>query len=302
MAVGVGPIIESWTTTSPLGIALYDLITDARITEGLTLTARPLGGGKVSTGFQTMSGAYAFRGLDGMRHIEIPAEPPTNSPPPTRDFLITVADARDRFLDTALIVPVPTKGLVTQDVVFGPASLPASPPEADVPLYLFSAAVRTFPSHMAVVRAQLADAASRDPAANAVLEVSVNPLTAAVRRYTGVSDASGAVVVPFPYPRFGTTLGSLASPPAAGTRGQPPADRTWPVEIRARYDQGSQLRFEDVSVPTIQSILAQPSVDVREAAAGPGQPQLSTDLRFGEDLILRSDEDPDSYLLIEPSP
>lgn len=301
MAIRLGPVIESWTSVAPLGVALYDLVTDARIVEGLRLTAQPVAGGRVTDAFQTVSGAYAFRGLDRMRHVEMPAEPRSDSPPVIRDFVVAVEDLRAQFLDTAFVVPVPTDGLVSQGTVFGPASPPSSPPAGELPLYLFSAPSRVLPSHVGVVRAQLADAATRTPAAHAVLEVTTNPLTTSSRRFTGVADAQGAVAVPIHYPRFAIPLGSLGSPPDPGTRGQPPADRTWPVEIRARFDPAAQEVIAGLTVPTIQSIVIQSFVDVW-ATAGTSAPQVSDDLQFGQDLILRTGGDPDSYLLIGSSP
>src|SRR5690606_17690394 len=122
------------------GVAVHDLVTDARIVDGLRVVAWPADGGRVTTAFQTASGAYAFRGLDGMARLESPpaadsADPAADpdAPPDPCPFVVLLTDRRARYLDTAFVVSVPTDGLVTRGDV-----LDAGGGETDdLPLYLF---------------------------------------------------------------------------------------------------------------------------------------------------------------------
>jgi hypothetical protein len=292
---------ESVRVVTPLGVALHDLLSDARITDGLVVTARPLAGGRVTRAFQTRSGAHAFRGLDGLLSVELPdpAEP-EGGVPAVRDFHVTVVDVRGRFLPLVLEVPAPTRGLVTQAVLGGTS---ASLLPDDLPVYLFSAPTRPLPAHLAAVRAQLVDQRDGGPAAFAWMEVLVGPAGPGRRRHIGLAGEDGAVVVPFAYPRFSTVPGGLGSIPAAGTRGEPTADREWPVEIRVHAEPDVLVRPAGLPAPVLSSVLAQARCPVWPTTAGMPADSLDADLRYGSDLVLRTAGDPLSRLLVgTPAP
>jgi hypothetical protein len=274
-------------------------VSDTRVVEGLHVDARPVGGGRVSAAFPTKSGAYAFRGLEGMRAVELPADGEPGSVPAGRDFDVSVVDLRGRFVPTVLRVPVPTDGLVTQAVLELTGGLGGdSMPLDELPLYLFSAPSRALPTHLAVVRAQLADDASGAPAGFARLEVVVDPDGPGRRRYSGIADETGAVVVPFAYPRFGTVPGVMASIPAAGTRGEPTTERTWPLRILAHYQPDVLVRPSGLPAPVLQSVLAQRQSQVRETAGVPLAASLEATLRYSAELVLRTTGDTQSRLLV----
>jgi hypothetical protein len=299
MTASAPDVVESVRVVTPLGLALHDLVSDTRVVDGLHVDARPVGGGRVATAFQTKSGAYAFRGLEGMGAFELPAAGEPDSIPAGRDFDVSVVDLRGRFVPTVLRVPVPTDGLVSQ-AVLGPADglLTDSVLLDELPLYLFSSPSRALPPHLAVVRAQLADDAGGAPAGFARLEVVVDPDGPGQRRYSGVSDETGAVVVPFAYPRFGTVPGAMASVPAAGTRGEPTTERTWALRVLVHYDPDVLVRPSGLPAPVLHSVLAQRQGQVRAMAGDPAGASLEAMLQYGTELVLRTTGDMQSRLLV----
>jgi hypothetical protein len=299
MTASTPDVVESVRVFTPLGLALHDLVSDTRVVEGLQVDARPVGGGRVSAAFQTRSGAYAFRGLEGMRPVELPAAGDPGSIPPARDFDVGVLDLRGRFVPTVLRVPVPTDGLVTQAVLGLAGDAPTgSVPLDDLPIYLFSSPSRALPAHLATVRAQLADDTSGAPAAFVRLEVVVDPDGPGRRRYSGISDETGAVVVPFAYPRFGSIPGPIASVAAAGTRGEPTTEQEWPLRILVHYDPDALVRPPGLPAPVLDGVLAQRQGTVRSTAGGPAAASLEATLRYGAELVLRTTGDKQSRLLI----
>lgn len=304
MTVSSGPVSEAVRTFTPLGVAFHDLVSDSRIVDGLRVDARPLAGGRVTRAFQTKSGGYAFRGLDGMRSVEFPESDSVkiDSPPVGSDFLVAVVDLRDRFVATVLRVTAPTHGLLSQAGVLSSHSLAwgDSLPDSDLPIYLFSSPSRALPSHVAAVRGQLIEATGGQPAAFCRVEVIVNPGQPGRRRYVGVADSTGAVLVPVAYPRFGTVGGSVASPPAAGTRGDAPANRSWPVEIRVRYEPERLSHHPELPAPTLDSVFSQDEALVWPTREGPPHTSLHAQLRYGADLVLRTDGE--SHVLVGGSP
>lgn len=299
MTASIPDIVESVRVFTPLGLALHDLVSDTRVVEGLQVDARPVGGGRVSAAFPTKSGAYAFRGLEGMRPVELPAAGEPGSIPVARDFDVGVRDLRSRFVPTVLRVPVPTDGLVSQALLGLAGDAPTgSVPLNELPVYLFSSPSRALPTHLAAVRAQLADDASSAPAAFVRLEVVVDPDGPGQRRYSGVSDETGAVVVPFAYPRFASVPGPMASVPAAGTRGQPTTEQAWPLRILVHYDPDALVRPAGLPAPVLHGVLAQRQGTVRATAGGPAGASLEATLRYGAELVLHTTGDMQSRLLI----
>ncbi|MGY1727837.1 hypothetical protein ACI79J_12785 [Geodermatophilus sp. SYSU D01062] len=290
--------LETVGVATLLGLAFHDLLTDTRVVEGLLVTASPVGGGRTSRAFRTRSGAYAFRALDGMRPVEFTTGDELGSLVPAREFHVAVVDTRARFLPLVLTVAVPTVGLVTLALP-GAGSLP---PE-EHPIYMFSAPTRALPGSFATVRAQLADHADGTPAAFARVEVVTDPDTPARRRHVGVAGEDGAVLLPVPYPRFGSAPDGVGSVPAAGTRGDPPAARRWPLRVRVHHQPDLLTRPPGAPAPLLPGILAQPPGRIWEVRDGAPAAALDASLRYGAELVLRTAGDPRSRLLVgTPAP
>jgi hypothetical protein len=294
----------STTTTVPLGLALYDLVTDARIAAGLQLEARSDHASRPRPAFATVSGAYGFRGLLPPEVESGPRPDPESPPADLGTAVVTVYDATGRFLPLTLRAPLGLRRLLDFDDLDGPASpSDGSPPEVGAPLYLFSSPARTLPAHVGAVRADVVTEDGR-PAAWCRVEV-VAPAPAGTR-HLGIADAAGSVVIPVPYPPFagGGTGDPLDPPSVPEVPGPNPLTQDWPVRVRVRHDPERLDQPLPDHAPTLSSIL----LDQREAlvwsdVAGPPGQTVDPDpvLRLGHDLVLRTVGAPDARLLVTPA-
>lgn len=284
---------ECVTIFTPLGIRFWDPALDTQVSEGLTVTARPQGGHhSVSRAFRTASGIYAFQGLPGLHDVEYPTGGRvfTGSPPITSRFIVEVIDGQRRFLPAVFSVDLPYRGIFPTETV---SSLLGSRPPG---FYLFSAPTRPATPSLAAVRAQLVelvDATTQQPAAHAVLQVQVPGR----KSWCGVADERGCVAVLFPYPTFTGTSG-VTSPvtPRAGM-----VPQQWEVNLRVRYAPSVLTIPPGAKIPDLRSILSQtPGIIWSTLAVQPEQPvsQLSAQLTFGQELVVRTDHE--SVLLISP--
>lgn len=273
---------------TPLGIRFWDAALDAPITDGLTVTARePDSRGKVTLAVRTLSGVYAFHGLAGMHAIEYPAGSAAGASAPPTPFIIEVVDTLGRYLPTAFRAPVPYAGIFPTQTV---ASALGEPPPGVI---LFSAPTRVVRPTLAVIRAELRDAAAAfRPAAYAVLDAHVGP-----RRWTGVADAQGRVMIVLPYPTFSAPAGTSLIPSAGAGAAQ-----RWPVTLSVRYGPAELSPIAGGQAPDLKSILSQsPGVIWQSLPSLPGAPagELATELVFGQELVVRTDDE--SALLISPA-
>ena len=211
---------ERFSLTCPLGLRFLDVATgafvgsdvaiqsDKRESLGLYATACPIGALQQKTvAVVTPSGNLAFHGLPGLRKFEnSEADDPWESPYPTRDFQIEVADRLGRFLPCSLVVSVPQRGLA----VFAENGSPPWIEAGAVPL--FSSPSRAIPGGLAVVRAELRELATGKPAAWAFVEA--NYFSGGLQRTArGMVDEKGRMVLLFAYPE-GRRRSFNDSPPA----------------------------------------------------------------------------------------
>lgn len=288
--------LEQVTIFTPLGIRFWDPVQDTQVTDGLIVTAFPEGARRNGTrAFRTLSGVYAFRGLPGLHDVEYPGDDlPTASPPVTVRFIIQVFDERRRFLPVIFGVDLPHYGIY-------PTNPPLSPPGDSLSgFYLFSAPTRPGAPSLAVVRAQLVervDAVARRSAAHAVLEIEVP----GGRTWYGVADERGSVAVLFPYPTFTISTGltsPAALPPVAPTQ-------SWNLNVRVRYDPAALSFSNGFRIPDLRSLFSQsPGKLWSTAIAQPGQPvsQMSAELIFGHQLVMRTDDGPTLLVSSATSP
>jgi hypothetical protein len=271
---------------TPFGVRFRDVATGQTVSEGLELT-------EVGTKIKAVanrSDVFVASGFPGLSDVERPSdgpepylvphdEPPraAGSPPSTREFTFELVDTLQRFLGFrfAVHLPATNEGLLGLE-----CTVPGSPPwlpTTDIPLY--SAPSRLAPGGMATLRADLAEAAGRAPAAHAVLEV----FTTGGPRFRGIADETGRVVVIFPYPEPAATAGS---PPSGTTRAL--SYQTWNVELAARYAHpasppaGAGARALDIC-----TVLGQPQRPLLTGTS-PATPLTQATLAFGQELVLGS--------------
>jgi hypothetical protein len=200
---------------------------------------------------------------------------------------VDVRDDLGRFVPARLRLLVPFRGVYA----WPPGGLPldARPlvtggPAGAVPL--FSSTARPL-AGSAVVRAELADVASAEPAAGALVDV----LSDGVLAGRGISDERGRVVVVFPYPELpAAALGSpLDSPTGAG-----PSQWQWELTLRVRWARPAGAA---PPVRRLDEVFAQPPATVL-ARLSPEETLGPVALGYREELYLRSADSGEGRLWI----
>ena len=277
-------VIDRPTITAPLGVQFWDRVQDIPIGEGLDVVAFPTGHPEYQTaGVANTVGVYVFHHLPGLRAFETGGGNVT-----PRAFVIQVRDPSGSFLPCTFGVTAPQVGLAPF-ACGSPIQSPAVP--------LYSAPTRKTPAGMAVVRADLLDTSlppKGRPAAWAVLEARIDGALAA----RGVADDQGRVVLFFAYPE---PTGFAAGSPL-GPGGRALTDQMWTLNVSAAYAPAGAL------TPTLSqgarelpdqcaTLNQPPAILWSDAAQTLHLTQLT--LRFGQELIARSDALPN--LLITPT-
>lgn len=264
-------LIERRTVVSPFGLLLWDQVTQKTIGDGFKISAYPLNReDRRVFAFKCLSDAYGFRGLPGMREVEMgTGDRDFWDNVPSRSFVVEIEDQQERFLPFSFEVTLPRRNAFNWE---GSELLPL---EAPLGVPLFSTPGRRPPASVAVLRAYLMDPglADRDNpkgkgAAWAVVRARVGDQT-----IRGVADRNGQLLMMFPYPRPSIDLSD--SPPLR--------DQTWTVEIDAVYQRKESLP----TLPDLSEILDQPAAflwsDEARTIELPAQK-----LKYGQELVLRS--------------
>ncbi len=288
-------VLEELTVRTLLGIRFWDPALDEQVRDSLLVRARRADGvGPERTAVRTAGGLWAFHGLPGLRALErsdddteLLASPPE---PLSVRFLVSVEDARRRFLPVAFAVdlPLPYRGPWNPGLDASPLSA------ASARCYLFSSPNRPAGPGLAVVRAQLADADSSGPdgapapAAHALLELELE----GGDRWYGLADRRGSVTVLLPWP---TVTGTIATSPPNGTF-PPLAGQRWHLTARVRWSPGLPTQPVAWGVPDLRAIRHQEPARLWPDA-GPTIPELEAELAYGRELVLRTSGRPE--LLVE---
>lgn len=301
-----GVLLETVQRFTPLGVELWDLLTDSRITDGLAVSARPADRkGSFRPAFATASGVHAVTGIPGLRDVEHPRPAPgervdvDDLPSAGLAVDVLVEDRLGRFLPTVVTLVAPRRGVATAaDALAGCPSLVWSIPD-DVPMFLLTGPDRSIPPSSATVRASLRDRATDQPAAHAVLVVEV-----AGRRHVAAADGSGNVLAAFAYPSPGTAVPPESLP--AGSHGVPTDEQRWTVTVEARWRPAGLSFPHGVPVPRAHTLLCQPAATIVVDDALAAVPTLTADLVHGRELVLATagvtEPERTSLLYLEPAP
>jgi len=283
-------VLETISIVTPLAVRLRDEATLTFFSDGLAAIVYPQGAPELAvSGTINRAGLFVFRNLPGLRRIEQGSGDADfwAANPPQASFVLEVSDVDGRFLPWSLPVKLPQRSVLG----LGLTSPPASPitvqtggETASLPLY--SAASRPAPEGLGVLRAELWDADLDEPAAWALIEAQAGEQ----RRVTGLADADGRVMLPLPYPKPPSELGS---PLGAGG---PITRQSWPLAFSVRYRRRSPVP----RVPDLAEVLTQPPVTAWQETSRT-TPWTSATLSFGRELVLASRASgggPSSTLLI----
>ena len=282
--IGLHPDIETperLTLTCALGVRFFDIATGTFVTaDSLEANAWPVGSPRREVkGIVTPSGILAFHALPGLRAFErSAAEDPWDPAPATRMFEVGVTDPSRRYLPCIFVVHAPTKGLA----IFAESGSPPWIKEGAVPL--FSASWRAVPSSLAIVRAELREHATRQPAAWAFVEAEYFS-GGAPRSAFGLADDKGRVVLMFPYPE-GQRRPLGGSPPTNGANGL--TQQSWELNLLFFY-QPSEASPPSTSKPEQAADYAFRLAQPPASASREDSPLVPLDqetLYFGQELNL----------------
>jgi hypothetical protein len=304
LEINIDEPLEALTYFTPLGIRFWDYVKDIQVRDHLIVTAQPANGlTQTVRAIQTGSGDYAFFGLPGLHDVEFSTkeEVLAASPLDRKLFVVKVFDRLQRFLPSVFYadIPLPYEGVFPTGAeildLISEASEGSPPDDAPSGYYLFPSPSRRLSPGLAAVRADLVERNSGNPAAHAVLEVTIQQ-----RTWYGIADARGCVAVLFPYPSSGRQ--SPVSPPLSPPRFEP-APQQWAVAIQVRFDADQQDLDGDSKIPEIRSILKQPYGCFW--LSEPGSPdsancvsEWDAELKVGQELILRTDGLPRSQAVL----
>jgi hypothetical protein len=278
-------VLERLTIVAPLGLRFRDQVTGAFVTEGLKVSLYEPGKPFTRVPAQAnRSGVYAIHHAPGLTDFEHGVV----SVSAGKSFVVEVTDGGRRFQPFQFTADLPVPGILNWVNAFG-----SSPPATIPSIPLYSTPVRSVPSGMAVLRADLWDAVNQIPAAWAVLEAYTN--NQFVGR--GVADDKGRIALIFPHPAplpfaISSPLGSsIESPPAA--TGPPLTNQIWPIALRAMYTPFGELPSlpgelgPEPQLPDLSVVFSQ-----REATLWADSARTETlgevALRYGRELILQS--------------
>jgi hypothetical protein len=290
-------VLEQLIRRAPLGLRFRDLTREAPVSDGLAVSAWPLGrpAERREAVVSPASGVYGFRTLPGLGSYEAgerPADDWCGSPPygsavpagelpelggiiggasapPFANFVVSVDDARGRYLPQTLFLCLPRERLL------------------EVPL--FSAPARPTPPGLGVVRAELWERSANRPAAWAMLTARADGET-----FVGLADARGMAVVFLPYAR---PLPPLAGSPPYG--GAALDQLQWPLRVEVFYQPAQQRRVAGRAVPDTRSLLEQAAARIFTQDSAGGQVEFITPaLAFRQELLLKTAGG--SRLLVDP--
>jgi hypothetical protein len=275
--------------TAPLGLRFWDPIASAFVGDGLRVVAYPaVDPSRRVEAIANASRVWVFHKLAGMGAVERGEGDAAfwASPPKARAFVIDVDDmlAVPRFQPFQMTLSAPVREPFAWAPPVG-VTLPAMPPGA-VPL--FSAATRTVPQGMAVIRAELWDPNAATPAgfkgpggpaAWAVLTAKVGGALVG----NAIADASGRAAVMFPYP----------APVGAGADGLTAVrltEQTWPVELSVQYAPAGKPGARAV-LPEVLTQAAGTLWEKWDDANPAGRKKLAAatlTLAYGEELVAKT--------------
>jgi len=314
--------LETVTLVAPLGLRFRDVVTNTFVNDGLNVTVYPEGdNARRVSAFANRAGVYVLHHAPGLHEFEQGAGDDDfwAHMPPAKPFVVEVEDNERRFLPFSLKLTLPQRRIYrwVSPLDGSPVASPLGEPAPISPVPLYSAPTRTPLAGLAVLRAELWNPQTSEPAAWAVVEARTNGQLLA----RGIADERGRLALIFPYPppiKFAVSspAGSPDSPPVP--RGPALLAQEWPITLSAGYTLSSppapqldELAPDELfPLPDLRATLAQtlapPATLWLDFTRRVGLPVLT--LRYGSALVLKSDDSvnnsppaPQSVLFITPA-
>jgi len=292
-------IMERLSRVAPLGVRFLDEATGSLIGDGLQVSAFPEGlPAARKPAIVNRSGVHVLMDLPGLRDLEYADGDAGDDAwwaalPTRRPYTVEVHDTLGRFLPCAFRAELPHRGLFVPDCVSSPLSpfSPLSP--ADGPAVpLFSAPARQAAVPLAVLRAELWDIDEGIPAAWTLVEVT--PPGGGTAR--GMTDEQGRLALFFQYPEPEDFMPGSSADASSFPAGPPLLEQTWMLQVRFHYVRRTPVP----ELPDVCITLSQPLAGVWKDASSPLE-LLEPTLRYGQELVLRTQDAPGSRLWITPT-
>lgn len=258
-------VIEKLSVYTPLGIRLWDPVTDKQVRNDMLVSAYPSHSPHARTyAFKTRSDIFTFAHLPGMRAVEFGYADESASPAVKQTFIVEIQDRLYRYISAALRIelPLPYNGVFPSDE---PVGSPGTPPRG---IYLYSSPARSVPNWMAAIRGELKINSSKQPAAYAFLRVS----SLAGEEWYGIADEEGKYTIMLPYPNL--PAGFSGSPESPGHK--PLFDQTWEFDLEVFYSPDTVENLPGSSIPSYLSILSQNPASIWVAPEDEGGPAVSS--------------------------
>ena len=291
-------VMERVSRVTPLGVRFLDEATGTLVGDGLQVSAFPEG--QPASRRQSVvnrSGVHVLMDLPGLRDLEYADGDAGDDAwwaalPARRPYTVEVWDTLGRFLPTSFRAELPHRGLFAPDCVASPPS-PLAPLGDGPAVPLFSAPARQSAVPLAVLRAELWDPNELGPAAWALVEVT-SPTGAFAR---GVADAQGRLALFFQYPEPEDFLPGSQVDASSLPAGPPLLEQAWALQVRVHYTRRTPVP----QLPDVCLTLSQPPAGVWAEVTGSPLELLEPTLRYGQELVLRTQDAPGSRLWITPT-
>ncbi len=267
-------ILERVSRVAPLGVRFWDSLTNTTIGAGLIVTAYPPDRPERRIqAIMNRSNVFILYDLPGLQQAEYGSGDANfwKRLSQTRTFVVEVNDLERRFQPFTFAAQLPVEKLFKW--LCAPVSSPLEPEDA---IPLFSTPVRPVPGGMAVLRAELQDTHTHEPAAWAVVEAHYAGQVLA----RGLADDHGrlALIMAYPEPPMPPIL---SSPPSSNYI--PLTRQTWTLDLQASYSPILPVPPR----PDLCAALTQAPAKLWHALSPPnelGQVALS----FGQELVVKS--------------
>lgn len=268
-------VLETFSRVTPLAVRLRDDNSGRFVSRGLTAVVWPKLQPELTTwGVLNHQDIFVFNNLPGLRAVEQGSGDDTfwSSQTAQFDFVLQVTDPSGRWLPFTMDVKVPQRrvlGIALTSPLSSPPAIQIGTENGALPIFPSVSALP--PDAMGVLRAELLDAGTGQPAAWAIVEAKAGEQ----RLMRGLADSKGRVMVPLLYPKPVITLGS------PGTTNTPLTQQSWAVDITVRY----RRRQPAPEVPDLVDVLTQPAATAWSDLS-PATPLGSGTLQFGRELRL----------------
>jgi len=285
-------VIDRVSRVAPFGVQFWDRVTNTIVRDGLRVMLYPTIDPRLRVmAVPNRSGVHVLHGAPGLAAATWGdgGDAYWRALPAALDYRCEVTDDDARFHPFAVDVRLPFRGLLNVACAPSPLELDGRAPPLEDAIELFSAPTRTAPGAVAIVRAELVDAADGKPCAWCRLTVDIDGTLVG----DAIADQNGKALALFAFPEPARPSPPHASPPhASPPSGAGGALMTWNAHLRAYHSRD----LEGADRPDYCALLQQPEVTLL-AQRSPPTPLGEVSIPLGRETTVSSTAD--SRLLVD---